>query len=200
MRAYMRHQFPFLGLYTARLEAVLRSLPAPPVEAVTDFALACWELPEREYQYAGAWHLRRAVGRLPPGSLPTLERLITTKSWWDTVDPLATHVVGQLVRADPDLSREMDRWIEAEDLWLARAALLHQERWKQRTDATRLFAYCLRRAGDRDFFVRKAIGWALRSYAAVDPSAVARFLAEHDGELSPLSRREAMRGVARHLH
>lgn len=196
----MRNKFPFLGLYMQRLEALLRSLPRPATEEVVDFALACWELPEREYQYAGLWHLRWAARQLPPDSLPALERLITTKSWWDTVDALATGVVGTLLLRNPQLVPDMDRWIQSDDLWLARAAILHQERWKERTDAARLFVYCLQRAADRDFFMRKAIGWSLRSYAAVDPAAVGQFVSEHEATLSSLSRREAMRGVARHLH
>ena len=196
----MRHQFPFLGIGSPRLDGLLRGLPQPAPDQVLEVAAACWELPEREYQYTGVRYLVRAAPRLPADGLPQVERLITTKSWWDTVDPLATRVVGSLVLAHPGLVSEMDRWLESENVWLARSAILHQERWKGRTDADRLFRYCLRRRGDRDFFIRKAIGWALRSYSATDPQAVAAFLEEHGSELSGLSRREASRGVERHLH
>lgn len=121
---------------------------------------------------------------------------MTAKSWWDTVDELATHVAGPLVAAHPELRSVMDRWVTSESIWLARVAILHQERWKERTDADLLFTYCLRRAGEREFFIRKAIGWALRSYARTAPEAVAGFLAAHGDELSGLSPREAERGVA----
>jgi 3-methyladenine DNA glycosylase AlkD len=198
MSAYLRNQFPCLGISLPKLDALLRELPGPEPELVIDFALACWELPEREYQYAAIRRLSSARRRLQAERLPDLERLITTKSWWDTVDALATDVVGSLVMAHPGLVAEMDRWLESDNMWLARAAILHQERWKEKTDARRLFAYCLRRAGDRDFFIRKAIGWSLRSYAAVDPAAVGSFVEEHEPELSGLSRREALRGVHRH--
>src|SRR5262249_8197701 len=87
-------------------------------------------------------------------------------------------------------------WVESENIWLARVAILHQERYRERTDSEMLFAYCLRRAADREFFVRKAIGWALRSYAKVEPDLVAQFLTGHGAALSGLSRREAERGVA----
>ena len=196
----MRHQFPFLGINAPRLDRLLRGLPQPAPDDVLDVAAACWELREREYQYAGIRYLVRAAPRLPADCLPQIERLITTKSWWDTVDALATHVVGRLVLAHPGLVSEMDRWLESDNIWLARSAILHQERWKERTHADRLFRYCLRRSGDREFFIRKAIGWALRSYAATDPRAVAGFLYEHGAALSGLSRREASRGVERHLH
>jgi 3-methyladenine DNA glycosylase AlkD len=200
MAAYLRNQFPCAGITQPRLAAIYRdaaaglSPPAGQAEA-TAVTLACWALPEREYQHLGCAHLRRHAGLLDPTSVPALERLVTTKSWWDTVDELATHVVGPLVAAHPELRSVMDRWVEADDFWLARVAILHQERWKRRTDAALLFGYCLRRAGDREFFVRKAIGGALRSYAKVEPDAVAAFLADHGTRLSGLSRREAERGI-----
>ncbi len=90
----------------------------------------------------------------------------------------------------------MDSWIESGYIGLARVAILHQERYRERTDADLLFRYCLRRASEREFFIRKAIGWALRSYAKVAPDAVDQFLARPDSALSGLSRREAERGVA----
>src|SRR5262249_24434775 len=99
MAAYLRNQFPCAGITMARLVAVYREaaagLPPPASQAeVTAVTLACWELPEREYQYLGCTHLRRHAGLLNPTSVPALECLVTTKSWWDTVDELATHVVG----------------------------------------------------------------------------------------------------------
>ena len=199
--AYMRHQFPFAGVPMPRLAAIYREaaqdVPPPASEAeVAAVALACWELPEREHQHLGCMHVRRHVRLRGPTFVPTLERLVATKSWWDTVDELATHVAGPLVAAHRELRAVMDRWLESDCLWLARVAILHQERWKERTDAAVLFAYCRRRAADREFFIRKAIGWALRSYAKVEPQRVAGFLAAHGGELSGLSWREAERGLA----
>ena len=199
MGAYLRNQFPCLGITLPRLRALLRELPKTEPEQAVRWAQTCWELPEREYQYAGLFALQSAARRLPPDSAPALQGLITTKSWWDTVDGLATNVVGPLVLAHPELGSEMDRWVESENIWLARTAILHQERWKARTDAGRLFWYCELRAADREFFIRKAIGWGLRSYAATDAAAVERFVLDHRQTLSGLSQREAMRGVRRQL-
>jgi 3-methyladenine DNA glycosylase AlkD len=86
----------------------------------------------------------------------------------------------------------MDAWIEEPDLWLRRTAILHQLSYRERTDEARLFRYCLAQAADRDFFIRKAIGWALRQYSKTSEAAVRRFVTEHERELSPLSVREAL--------
>jgi 3-methyladenine DNA glycosylase AlkD len=193
--AYLRDQFAFLGLPapTQRRLArtVLAGLPAPTERELRTVALACWELEEREYQYFACDWLRRHVAVPGPDFLATVRTLITTKSWWDTIDPLATRFVGDLVRRHPRLGAEMDAWSAEGNLWLVRTAILHQLHYGARTDTDRLFGYCTRQAGHPDFFVRKAIGWALRHYARTDPDAVRRYLAGHRDALSPLSVREA---------
>ena len=168
-------------------------LPAPAEQDLRTVASACWELNEREYQYFACDWLRAHVAVPGPGFLPTIRALITTKPWWDTTDPLATRVVGGLVRRHPGLVTEMDAWSVEEDMWLVRTAILHQLHYGAQTDTDRLFAYCSRQAGHPDFFVRKAIGWALRHYARTDPEAVRRYVAGERDRLSPLSIREATR-------
>jgi 3-methyladenine DNA glycosylase AlkD len=199
MRAYMRDHFPFLGIPTPQRRAlsrqVLAGVPAPDEQTLRAVALACWELPEREYQYFACDWLAAHARRCTPALLPTLERLVTTRSWWDTVDTLAGTVVGAIVLAYPDAVSTMDSWLAAEDMWLVRSALLHQLRYKDRTDPERLFRYCLAQSGHRDFFIRKAIGWALRQYAWTDPEPVREFVAAHRDVLSPLSVREALKNL-----
>jgi 3-methyladenine DNA glycosylase AlkD len=193
--AYMRNQFVFLGIPNPQRiplsRRVLAGIDKPDEADLRDVADACWRLPEREYQYFACGLLRRYVGACSPRMLGTLGRLITTRSWWDTVDTLAAGTVGPLVRRDPTLVSTMDEWVMDDNIWLARAAILHQLTYKQATDAPRLFQYCLTQAGHRDFFIRKAIGWALRQYARTDPGAVRSFLAASGDRLSPLSVREA---------
>ena len=195
MAAYMRDQFPYFGLPAPALRSLFRTavagLPAPASHDLREFALACWERPEREFQYVACDYLRRHVAVAGPSFLPVVRRLVTTKSWWDTIDPLATRFVGDLVRLYPDLSGEMDKWSADENMWVVRTAILHQLNYGTATDPTRLFAYCTRQAGHPDFFVRKAIGWALRHYARTDPSAVREYVTTHSDVLSPLSVREA---------
>ncbi|MBI2392967.1 MAG: DNA alkylation repair protein [Deltaproteobacteria bacterium] len=202
MRAYMRERFSFLGIERDRLDAldreVLAGLDAPTERDLAAIARACWKKEPREFQYFALKYLRKWTPKVASaGFLDVLGELIANKSWWDTVDELAQHPVGALVAKHPELRATMDAWARSDDLWLARAAILHQNRYRERTDPRRLFAYCRSRAAEKDFFMRKAIGWALRAYAATDPRAVARFVADHDAALSPLSKREALRGVAR---
>lgn len=199
MRAYMKDVAPFLGLATpvrrALSRTVLEGTPRPGEADCTAIALRCWQLPEREYQYFAVDYLRRHVKRCTSGFLPVARYLVSTVPWWDTVDALAAHVVGGLVAADPRLKSDMDAWIVDEDLWVARTALLHQLRHKERTDTERLFAYCLRQSGHPDFFIRKAIGWCLREYAKTDPDAVRGFLVREKGRFAPLSVREALKNI-----
>ncbi len=199
MRAYMKDVAPFLGLTSpvrrSLSRTVLAGLPRPDEPDCAAVALRCWRLPEREYHYFAVDYLRRHVTHCSSGFQPVVRHLLTTVPWWDTVDLLAAHVVGGLVAADRDLTAVMDAWIGDEDLWLVRAALLHQLRYKERTDTGRLFGYCARQSGHGDFFVRKAVGWSLREYAKTDPDAVRAFVAEHRTRLAPLSVREALRTV-----
>jgi 3-methyladenine DNA glycosylase AlkD len=208
MVAYMRDQFPFLGVmapaqkdaWRAATAGVPRRLPEP---VVVEAARVLWSRPEREHQYLACRLVNRHAGSPPSahpptlGFLDTVESLLTTRPWWDTVDALATHAVGDLVRRNPALAPRMDDWLAGDDLWLARSALLHMNRWKAATEADWLFAACLARAGDTDFFVRKAIGWALREYSKVDEAAVVAFVGAHERDLSGLSRREALMWLER---
>ncbi|GAA3398106.1 DNA alkylation repair protein [Streptomyces roseoviridis] len=199
MVAYMQGVAPFLGVRTPERRALSRTLlaglPAPDEADCTAVALRCFALPEREYHYFAVDYLRRHVKRCSSAFLPVARDLVTTVSWWDTVDHLAAHVVGGLVAADPALAAHMDEWIADDDVWVARTALLHQLRFKDATDAGRLFSYCLLRAGHPDFFLRKAIGWSLREYAKTAPAEVRAFVAQNTTRLSPLSVREALKNL-----
>jgi len=199
MAAYMRNQFPFFGVPTQERRRLtreaLRGLPKPAEADAVSVAFGCWEHDERELQYAGSEYLCAHLGVCSPAVMGPLEELITNRSWWDTVDLLCRHGSGEVVRRHREQRAVMDRWIGSDDIWLARSAILHQERWGAETDQDVLFDYCLRRAVDTEFFVRKAIGWALRSYAHTDVDAVRAFLLAHDDELSGLSKREALKRV-----
>ena len=195
MRRYMRDQFAYFGVPTPQRRAIAKQVLAPlgapsplDLEAIGPLA---WAADEREVQYAAVDVLVRHVDVARPQLLGVVAELVTTKSWWDTVDALAANVVGPLVRQYPSLVATLDQWISGDELWLARTAILHQLGYKTDTDVDRLFRYSLAWASNPDFFARKAIGWALRQYARTDPEAVRGFLADHANVLSRLTLREA---------
>lgn len=197
MTAYMKDHFRFVGVPTPARRQASKSFRAAgrgcsSVELL-DAADRCWAEPEREFQYVATDLLVRWVRSIESPDLNRVERLIRAKSWWDTVDALASNVVGPMVRADPDLVNTMDRWIGDADIWIARTAILHQLKFREHTDAERLFGYIDRRCHETEFFIRKASGWALREYAKTDADAVRRYVVDRGDRLSGLTRREALK-------
>lgn len=201
MQAYLKDVAPFLGIKAPARRAAQRTawrgLPALSPSEVAATARALWALPEREYQYAACDLLAHQAGRLPgPFVVDPLETLLTDRPWWDTVDALGTAAVTPIVRRHPDQVATMWRWLDSGDRWLIRAAIQHQRGLKEGTDTARLLAMCEPFAADREFFIAKAIGWALRDVAGWDAPTVQQFVDDHP-ELSPVARREALRGLQR---
>lgn len=200
MQAYMKTDMPFYGVQKAGRTVVLRRLRkefTPKThDEYLDLCTALWELPHREEKYLAqgvASSFRRFI---VPESLELYRRFIVEGAWWDFVDETATHLIRELVLAYPSPTWPIvDRWNEDEDIWLRRTSILCQIGAKERTDSRRLFAYCLACAHETEFFIRKAIGWALREYAKTDPMAVARFVETHRDVLAGLSYREATKHI-----
>ncbi len=201
MRAYLRGQFPFLGIPTPARRAALKPLLKVDFEQKRLLTAAdqLWRLPEREYRYAAIDLLSRHVGRLDLSAVVPLLALAQREPWWETVDGLAG-IVGDVVRTvrrnDPDAQTAMDAALRHDCLWVRRIAMIHQLGWRLETDTVRLFGYAETLAPENDFFIRKAIGWALRDYARWNPQAVRDFVAAMGGNLAPLSAREAMRRIS----
>jgi 3-methyladenine DNA glycosylase AlkD len=151
----------------------------------------------REERYAAmelAGHRRYATYRTP-SAMPMFEEMIVTGAWWDHVDEAAHHV-GQILRSDPKEMRPMMRaWSTDENLWKRRVSIICQISFKNETDLDLLYSNIDPNLADRDFFIRKAIGWALRAYAWTDPAEVARYVRAHESQLSGLSRREALKNI-----
>lgn len=200
MRAYLRDQFAFLGLPTPVRRAAVADLGKVRFDAtgVLQAAHLLWQLPQREYRYAAIDLLARHAKVLALQHVPALLALAQREPWWETVDGLAG-VVGDLLllgrQADPQAQRLMDAALQHESLWLRRIAMIHQLGWRLQTDTGRLYGYALALAPEQDFFIRKAIGWALRDYAKWAPDSVARFVAQNEGRFSALTVREATRGI-----
>ncbi len=204
MRAYMREQFPFLGVATPlRRQAtrpLMRDLSGVCGAELLIYAQALWAQPEREYTYVGVDILARQGRHLSLDQLDGLLALAQQRPWWDSVDGLAG-VVGDVVRvarrANHDAQRCMDAALEHPSLWVRRIAMIHQLGWRAETDTDRLYRFALQLAPERDFFIRKAIGWALRDYARHDPTGVGHFLDQEGSRLSALSVREAGKHLMR---
>jgi 3-methyladenine DNA glycosylase AlkD len=197
MKKYMRDQFEFLGIKTPQNAALRKEFIAKygiPEPADLDQVLRdLWSLPQREFQYAAVGLLGKFEKKLPAEFVETLEYLITTKSWWDTVDSIAGRTVGVHFKRYPAVRKKyLLKWRRSENFWLRRTAILFQLNYKAETDFELLCEIIRENLGSKEFFINKAIGWALRQYARTNPQAVRKFVKETE-ELNPLSRREALK-------
>jgi 3-methyladenine DNA glycosylase AlkD len=198
MADYQRGQFVFIGLPAPERRALVKSLGWKKMPRTELLALvqACWELPQREFQYVAVDLLAAHHKLLQTEDIALLLALAQQRSWWDSVDGLAG-VMGDLLSrlrsTDAGVMATMDAAIRHENFWVRRIAMLHQLGWREATDTQRLFDDALRLSHEKEFFIRKAIGWALRDYARTAPEAVRSFVLAHRDQLSPLSQREALK-------
>ena len=202
MQAYMKSTMPYHGVRMPQVRAAAVSTFAK-AEFKTcaewrSEVLAIWRGAKfREERYAAMVLAgeRRHAGCRDAQSLPMLEEMIVTGAWWDHVDEVA-HLIGDMLRAHPrDLRPVVRGWSTDANMWKRRVAIICQISFKDRTDLRLLYANIEPNLTDREFFIRKAIGWALRSYAWTDPAEVARYVRENESRLSGLSRREALKNV-----
>ena len=197
MRAYLRDRFVFFGIGTEPRRRLLRTFVArrggwPKVEQAKELSRMLWSQPEREMHYCGQELLEKRLRLLGPGDLALIEELLTHQAWWDTVDVLATKLASDILKRHRDqLVHATTRWLDSGDLWLQRTAILCQLKWKRETDTAVLVTAIERTRESPEFFLRKAIGWALREYARTDPDWVRDYVDRT--ALSPLSRREALK-------
>ncbi|RTE03958.1 DNA alkylation repair protein [Paenibacillus whitsoniae] len=198
MEAYMKDQFPFLGIRNPQRTALTKQFAKehglPKGDEAVQAAEALWQLPGREFAYTAILMLMQVRKTAEAAHIDTLETYIVTKSWWDTVDTVADHLIGYHLQRYPELiPAYVEKWLASGNMWLQRTAILFQLKYKKKTDTALLFAVIRRMAGSKEFFIRKAIGWALREYAKTDAEAVKTFVAQT--ELSPLSVREALKHI-----
>jgi len=203
MQAYMKSAMPYCGVPTVPLRELCREVFAEPrlgtFAAWRDTVLALWrDATYREERYAAielsGHRFYRDFQILD--ALPMYEEMIVTGAWWDYVDVIAIHRLGGLLRRFPrPMTRTVRGWARGADLWKRRSAILCQLSFKTDTDLALLYECIERAMEEREFFLRKAIGWALREYAKTDPSEVRRYVRQHAKRLSPLSQREALRRI-----
>jgi 3-methyladenine DNA glycosylase AlkD len=205
MQAYMKSAMPFLGVSAVPLRRVCREVFAdvdfPSAAAFRRAALSLWRgARHREERHCAIelTGLERFDRFQDMAALPMYEEMIVTGAWWDYVDGIAAHRLGPLLRHFPrEMGREMRAWSRSGDLWKRRSAILCQLSFKKDTDLDLLYAVIEPALSSNEFFLRKAIGWALRQHAWTDPEQVRRYVREHEKRLSPLSRREALKNVGR---
>jgi 3-methyladenine DNA glycosylase AlkD len=198
MAAYMKHIAPFLGVRSSprrlALRAAWRELALPTNNELGDACVLLMNQREREYHYAAYDLIETYLASTDETFLVEyVEDLLMTKPWWDTVDGLGSTAVSPLCWRY-DATELVQRWSRSPHMWLNRAAIQHQRGWKGGTDIEFVLSICDAHSQSREFFVAKAIGWALRDLARLDASAVRAFLREHP-QLSLVAVREARRGL-----
>ncbi|MCB9245486.1 MAG: DNA alkylation repair protein [Flavobacteriales bacterium] len=194
MSAYLKNLFPFFGIPAG----LRRELSVPYMKKICasprafEIIQLLFIQPEREFHYVAVETLFRCRKRFQPDTLHLLQWMITTNSWWDTVDALASQSVGHFLLSYPEYVPDIPvKWVRDPNMWLRRTALLFQLKYKQQTD-TELLAWLIDQTRtENEFFIRKAIGWSLRELAKTDPDWVLSFV--HSKELKPLSRKEALK-------
>lgn len=201
MKAYMRGQFEFLGIQTPTRRLICKQLPKPPQDTALLLRIAhgLWQKPHREFKYVACDVLAKHVKLLGSADLPALKKMLQTNAWWDTVDSLSG-VIGDLVLNDhlqgQTTQNIMDACLADEDFWVRRSAMIHQLGWRLSTNTDRLAHYALTLSSEKEFFICKAIGWALRDYARWNPNFVRQFMRKHGAVFSNLTVREATKHIA----
>jgi 3-methyladenine DNA glycosylase AlkD len=205
MRAYAKSAMPCLGVTAVPLRKVCREVfggvDFPTASAWRRAVLGLWRgarFREERYCAIELTGVRRFDRFQDLAALPMYEEMIVTGAWWDLVDGIAAHRLGTLLRRFPrETKKEMRAWSRSDDLWKRRSAIICQLTFKKDTDLDLLYAVIEPALSSKEFFLRKAIGWALRQHAWTDPKEVRRYVREHEKQLSPLSRREALKNVGR---
>ena len=191
MKAYMKNKFEFLGVKTPARRKLTKTFLKQQTNLVIDwnFINEAWNYPYRELQYAALDYLESRKKLLTPSDLPDFKILAQTKSWWDTVDFL-DRLVGSIIARFPETKATILSWSCDEDIWLRRLAIDHQLLRKEETDTELLEKILVNNLGQTEFFINKAIGWALRDYSKTNPNWVKDFIERHRAEMAALSIRE----------
>ena len=191
MKAYMKNKFEFLGVKTPARRKLTKAFFKQHTDSVIDwnFINEAWKNPYRELQYTALDYLEIRKKLLTPSDLPRLKKLAQTKSWWDTIDFL-DRLVGSIIARFPETKEIIVAWSCDEDIWLRRLAIDYQLLRKEKTDTELLEKILVNNLGRTEFFINKAIGWALRDYSKTNPDWVRDFIERHQTEMAALSIRE----------
>lgn len=200
MKKYMKERFEFLGIKKPERAGLQKEFFAkygmPRTEEIHLLCRELFAIEPREYQYFALNLLEKSARNWNEETIDVLEELITTKSWWDTVDILAGKLAGKYFERYPlKIINYVGKWNASENMWLVRSTILFQLNYKEKTNKDLLFGTILPHIGSTEFFIQKAIGWALRQYARFAPESVMDFVKQN--KLKPLSKREALKHLLR---
>ncbi|MBU1008604.1 MAG: DNA alkylation repair protein [Bacteroidetes bacterium] len=196
--AYMKNKSVFFGIPSPKRRKLLSQFIVqhglPDKTEVHGIVMSAWKQPEREFQYAAMETLYKIKKQLNGSHISLFSEMITTKSWWDTVDYISPNLLGEVIARFSELKAPtINEFMASNNIWLQRACLLFQLRYREKTDENLLFDLARTLSGEKEFFIRKAIGWALRQYAKTNPESVGMFVSST--QLSGLSRREALKHI-----
>jgi 3-methyladenine DNA glycosylase AlkD len=202
MKSYMKNHFDYFGIKSPSrkllLKEFVRENGVPEGEELKQIVLLLWEDSHRELQYAAMEILGKRLRKMDVTYLPFLEKLLLSKSWWDTVDWIAARACGMFFQKYPEqIIPVTERWNHSDNIWLQRTSILFQLKYKEKTDFELLKKYILFAPESKEFFIRKGAGWALREYAKTNPVAVAEFVEHNKSVLSNLTIREALKHIGK---
>lgn len=191
---YLLNQFKLIGIYTPKRKEIVKPFLKAEINKseLIHMVNYFWNHNYRDFKYIAVSFLKKHHHLLSLDELPWLQSLALYEPWWDSIDSLAP-IIGKLVKNLP--KNPMDTWVENESFWIKRIAIIHQLGFKKDTDIERLTQYTLKQSDNKEFFIRKAIGWAFRDYARHNPTFVKEFMEKHKDKFSSLSYREATKYI-----
>jgi len=195
MGKYMRNLFPFYGIKSPMRTEIYRDFKKDngiiPEINKDEIVKWCWHAPEREYQYFAMEFSRKSSKKESKDILNLYEHMIINKSWWDTVDFIASNLLGvYFTRFPEEIVPTTQRWMKSRNIWLQRSCLLFQLKYKTRINTDLLNSFILQLNESDEFFIQKAIGWILREYSKTNPDFVISYVSNNN--LATLSSREAL--------
>ncbi len=197
---YMKNIAPFIGISSPIRRKLTnkawQNLSKPTEKELINAAKLMWKLPQREYQYAACDLIGKYIDVCTPKTLEKITVLIKSKSWWDSVDLLGTQVISPLTLKYSQTRKTINKWNNSKNIWLIRCAIQHQRGHRTKTDVDFVLKICQKHINNSEFFVAKAIGWALRDFAKINPKKVKDFLRKNPS-ISIVSKREALKGLNR---
>lgn len=196
MSAYMKDGFRFAGIPKPKLKELIKPFLTKTAKSPLDweFVFGLWDTDFREAQYVALEYLGKHHRQLTPDDIDFLKKLITEKSWWETVDTIDAFV-GEIVLKDESLKETMLEWAVDENIWLRRVAIDFQQEYKDKTDTVLLEKIISLNLGTNEFFINKAIGWSLRDYSKVNPEWVSAFVEKYRPQMANLSIKEATKYI-----